>query len=68
MATNCLNRLAAEWPAFYFWRSRNGEYWMATRRAAVPASKILTDDGPTMTYAADSAEDLAAQLRRRERS
>jgi hypothetical protein len=68
MATDCLDRLSAEWPDWIISLSRHGLYWIATHRRRIPIDVLLgSAHRPDATVIADSPEELAELLRKQPR-
>jgi hypothetical protein len=58
-----LAALAAAWPDWQIFLSRQGRYWCARYRHLIPANVLLRGWGhPDATVIADGPEDLAAAL------
>jgi hypothetical protein len=65
MATECLERLSAEWPDWIIHLSRNDRYWIATYRRTIPIKVLMSSTRrPDPTVIADSPEELADLLRK----
>jgi hypothetical protein len=63
MTTDCLERLAEDWPDWSFHKSRNDRYWIATYRWAIPVKILLSaTPRPAPTVIADSVQELADKL------
>jgi hypothetical protein len=68
MTNDSLQRLAADWPDWIVRRSRDDRYWIATYRWRIPIKILLSaKKRPDPTVIADSAQELADQLRKQPR-